>query len=203
MLIVSVQHLCESYCTVQINLNNVELLDQCDMSNSLSCRRKLYHFIWCRIIGKLEEGGIVASVTEQLRSFTTSCHKFGEYLSWQEQLSEGLVVFDNEQPRQRTTGILSYRREETNVRRREKSQNTCNELMDVRYCVLPWPTLFPKNGIIARWPVRCVTLTPAHRIHCFLWCRKHKNWTDQQFGGMLFPDKSRFNLTSDSGSIDM
>ncbi|GFX67220.1 transposable element Tc1 transposase [Trichonephila clavipes] len=49
--------------------------------------------------------------------------------------------------------------------------------------------------------LRCVPLTPDHRKRRFLWCREHRNWRDNEWGRVLFPDESRFSLSSDSHRI--
>ncbi|GFS58264.1 transposable element Tc1 transposase [Trichonephila clavipes] len=95
------------------------------------------------------------------------------------------------------TDILSYRPEETGGRQREKSLDTRRRRLDDRYRVLPWHG----GGLFARRPVRCVPLTPAHRRRRSLWCRKHRNWTDNEWGQVLFTDESRFSLSSDSHRI--
>ncbi|GFW26188.1 transposable element Tcb2 transposase [Trichonephila clavipes] len=57
------------------------------------------------------------------------------------------------------------------------------------------------GGLFARRPVRCVSLTPAHRKRRSLWCREHRNWRDNEWGRVLFTDESRFSLSSDSHRI--
>ncbi|GFX83883.1 transposable element Tc1 transposase [Trichonephila clavipes] len=57
------------------------------------------------------------------------------------------------------------------------------------------------GGLFARYPVRCVPLTPAHPRRRFLWCREHRNWRDNEWGRVLFTDESRFSLSSDSHRI--
>ncbi|GFT32316.1 transposable element Tc1 transposase [Trichonephila clavipes] len=57
------------------------------------------------------------------------------------------------------------------------------------------------GGLFARRPLRCVPLTPAHRRRRSLWCRKHRNWRDNEWGQVLFTDESRFSLSSDSHRI--
>ncbi|GFS94362.1 transposable element Tcb1 transposase [Trichonephila clavipes] len=57
------------------------------------------------------------------------------------------------------------------------------------------------GGLFARRPVRCVTLTPAHRRRRSLWCREHRNLRDNDWGRVLFTDESRFSLSSDSHRI--
>ncbi|GFV59501.1 transposable element Tcb1 transposase [Trichonephila clavipes] len=46
-----------------------------------------------------------------------------------------------------------------------------------------------------------VPLTPAHRRRRSLWCREHWNFRDNEWGQVLFTDKSRFSLSSDSHRI--
>ncbi|GFW50873.1 transposable element Tc1 transposase [Trichonephila clavipes] len=57
------------------------------------------------------------------------------------------------------------------------------------------------GGLFARCPVRCVPLTPDHRIRRSLWCREHRNWRDNEWGRVLFTIESRFSLSSDSHRI--
>ncbi|GFT63576.1 transposable element Tc3 transposase [Trichonephila clavipes] len=57
------------------------------------------------------------------------------------------------------------------------------------------------GGLFARRPVRCVSLTPAHRRRLSLGCREHRNWRDNEWGRVLFTDESRFSLSSDSHRI--
>ncbi|GFU89787.1 transposable element Tcb1 transposase [Trichonephila clavipes] len=44
------------------------------------------------------------------------------------------------------------------------------------------------GGLFARRPIRCASLTPAHRRRRSLWCRKHRNWRDNEWGRVLFTD---------------
>ncbi|GFS71220.1 HTH_Tnp_Tc3_2 domain-containing protein [Trichonephila clavipes] len=46
--------------------------------------------------------------------------------------------------------------------------------------------------------VRCVTLTTTHRRLRLTWSREHALWTPQQWSCVMFSDKSRFSLQSDS-----
>ncbi|GFX33972.1 transposable element Tcb2 transposase [Trichonephila clavipes] len=57
------------------------------------------------------------------------------------------------------------------------------------------------GGLFARRPVRCVSLTPAHRRRRSLWGREHRNWRDNEWGRVLFTDESRFSLSCDSHRI--
>ncbi|GFU90676.1 hypothetical protein TNCV_3076401 [Trichonephila clavipes] len=80
------------------------------------------------------------------------------------------------------TATLSYRPEETGGRQREKSLDTRHRRLDDRYRVLPWLRRLHRGGLFARRPVRCVPLTPVHRRRRSLWCRKHRNWRDNEWG---------------------
>ncbi|GFY06694.1 transposable element Tcb2 transposase [Trichonephila clavipes] len=53
------------------------------------------------------------------------------------------------------------------------------------------------GGLYARRPVVCVPLTRQHRTARLQWCRKHHNWTEQDWACVLFSDESRFSLSSD------
>ncbi|GFT40062.1 transposable element Tcb1 transposase [Trichonephila clavipes] len=53
-------------------------------------------------------------------------------------------------------------------------------------------------GIYARRPVRCVPLTATHCRLRLTWSREHALWTPQQWSFVMFSDKSRFSLQSNS-----
>ncbi|GFU42469.1 transposable element Tcb2 transposase [Trichonephila clavipes] len=53
-------------------------------------------------------------------------------------------------------------------------------------------------GLHARRPVRCVPLTATHCGLRLTWSREHALWTPQQWSCVMFSDKSRFSLQSDS-----
>ncbi|GFT02496.1 transposable element Tcb1 transposase [Trichonephila clavipes] len=53
------------------------------------------------------------------------------------------------------------------------------------------------EGLYARRPVVCVPLTRQHRTARLQWCRKHHNWTEQNWACVLFSDESRYSLSSD------
>ncbi|GFV53225.1 HTH_Tnp_Tc3_2 domain-containing protein [Trichonephila clavipes] len=53
-------------------------------------------------------------------------------------------------------------------------------------------------GLYARRPVRCVPLTATHCRLRLTWSRDYALWTPQQWSCVMFSDKSRFSLQSDS-----
>ncbi|GFX73462.1 transposable element Tc1 transposase [Trichonephila clavipes] len=57
------------------------------------------------------------------------------------------------------------------------------------------------GDLLARRPVRCVPLTPAHRRRRSLRCREHRKWGNNEWGRVLITDESRFSLSSDSHRI--
>ncbi|GBN31427.1 hypothetical protein AVEN_201443-1, partial [Araneus ventricosus] len=56
-----------------------------------------------------------------------------------------------------------------------------------------------EGGLYARRPSICVPLTSLYRRERLRWARQHVHWTPDQWMAVLFPDKSRFSLQSDSG----
>ncbi|GFS57777.1 transposable element Tcb1 transposase [Trichonephila clavipes] len=57
------------------------------------------------------------------------------------------------------------------------------------------------GGLFARSPVRCVPLTPAHRRRPSQWCREQRVRETMNRDAVLFTDKCRFSLSSDSHRI--
>ncbi|GFV71213.1 HTH_Tnp_Tc3_2 domain-containing protein [Trichonephila clavipes] len=53
-------------------------------------------------------------------------------------------------------------------------------------------------GLYARRPVRCVPLTATHWRLRLSWSREHALLTPQQWSCVMFSDKSKFSLQSDS-----
>ncbi|GFS96858.1 transposable element Tcb2 transposase [Trichonephila clavipes] len=118
-----------------------------------------------------------------------------------EQLSGGSVVVAHEEPRPQMTSTLSYRPEETGGRQREKSPLFTTQVTGRPISRITVARRLHGGGLFARRPVRCVTLTPAHRRRRSLWCREHWNWRDNEWGRVLLTDESRFSLSSDSHRI--
>ncbi|GFV76468.1 HTH_Tnp_Tc3_2 domain-containing protein [Trichonephila clavipes] len=53
-------------------------------------------------------------------------------------------------------------------------------------------------GLYARRPDRCIPLTTTHGRLRLTWSREHELWTPQQWSCVVFSDKPRFSLQSDS-----
>ncbi|GFT60613.1 transposable element Tcb2 transposase [Trichonephila clavipes] len=133
------------------------------------------------------------SVRRHLDAFTR-----GRIIGKLEEGRSVTIVVVHEEPHPQMTGTLSYRPEETGGRQREKSLDTRHRRPISRFTVA---RRLHGGGLFARRPVRCVPLTPAHRRRRSLWCRKHRNWRDNEWGRVLFTDESRFSLSSDSHRI--
>ncbi|GFV35742.1 transposable element Tcb2 transposase [Trichonephila clavipes] len=171
------------------------------MANNQSVRRHLDAFTRGRIIGKLEEGhsvtsvaaefGIAHSIVSRLwRQFQTTGTAIRGFSSGRPRgtppADDWYIVFQARRNRRQTAGEIA--RHTTQATRRPIS----------RFIVA---RRLHGGGLFARRPVRCVPLTPAHRRRRSLWCREHRNWRDNEWGRVLFTDKSRFSLSSDSHRI--
>ncbi|GFT59961.1 transposable element Tc3 transposase [Trichonephila clavipes] len=135
------------------------------------------------------------SVRRHLDAFTR-----GRIIGKLEEGRSVTIVAVHEEPQTQMTGTLSYRPEETGGRQREKSIDTRHRRLDDRYRVLPWPEDCTVV-VCLHDTLYCVPLTPAHRRRRSLWCRKNRNWRDNEWGRVLFTDESRFSLSSDSHRI--
>ncbi|GFU71648.1 transposable element Tcb2 transposase [Trichonephila clavipes] len=109
------------------------------MANNQSVRRHLDAFTQGRIIGKLEEGCSVTSVTAEFGIAHSIVSRLWRQFKTTGTAIRGSVVVVHKEPRPQMNGTLSYRPEETGGRQREKSLDTRHRRMDDRYRVLPWP----------------------------------------------------------------
>ncbi|UYV79238.1 hypothetical protein LAZ67_17001702 [Cordylochernes scorpioides] len=58
-----------------------------------------------------------------------------------------------------------------------------------------------EGALYARRPMVCIPLTSAHRRARLNWCLEHHAWTHDQWANVLFSDKSRFSLNTDSRHV--
>ncbi|GFT79629.1 transposable element Tcb1 transposase [Trichonephila clavipes] len=171
------------------------------MANNQSVRRHLDAFTRGRIIGKLEEGRSVTSVAAEFGI----AHSIVSRL-WRQIQTTGTAIrgFSSGRPRATTPADDRYivlqarrnRRQTAGEIARHTTQATVRPIS--RFTVV---RRLHGGGLFAQHPVRCVPLTPAHRRRRSLWCRKHRNWRDNEWGRVLFTDESRFSLSSDSHRI--
>ncbi|GFV75517.1 transposable element Tc1 transposase [Trichonephila clavipes] len=171
------------------------------MANNQSVRRYLDAFTRGQIIGKLEEGRSVTSVAAE---FGTA-HSIVSRL-WRQFQTTGTAIrgFSSGRPRGNTPAYDRY----IVLQARRNRWQTAGEITRHTTQATGRPisrfTVARKlhgGDLFARRPVRCVPLTPAHPRRRSLWCRKHRNWRDNEWGRVLFTDVSRFSLSSDSHRI--
>ncbi|GFW49073.1 transposable element Tcb2 transposase [Trichonephila clavipes] len=148
------------------------------MANNQSVRRHLDAFTRGRIIGKLKEGRSVTRTA--IRGFSSGRTRGTP------PADDRYIVLQARRNRRQTAGDIA--RHTTQATGRPISRFTLARRLH-------------GGGLFARRPARCVPLTPAHRIRRSLWCREHRNWTDNEWGRVLFTDESRFSLSSDSNRI--
>ncbi|GFU67724.1 transposable element Tc1 transposase [Trichonephila clavipes] len=148
------------------------------MVNNQSVRRHLDAFTRGRIIGKLEEGRSVTRTA--IRGFSSGRPRRTT------PADDRYIVLQARRNRRQTAGEIA----------RHTTQATGRPIS----CFTVARRLHG-GGQLARRPVRCVLLTPAHRRRRSLWCRKHRNGRDNEWGRVLFTDESRFSLSSDSHRI--
>ncbi|GFT57622.1 transposable element Tcb2 transposase [Trichonephila clavipes] len=171
------------------------------MANNQSVRRHLDAFTRGRIIGTLEEGLSVTSVAAEfgIAHSIVSRH-------WGQFQTTGTAIrgFSSGRPRGTTTTDDQYivlharrnRRQTAGEIARHTTQATGRPIS--RFTVA---RRLHGGGLFARRPVRCVSLTPAHRRRGSLWCREHRNWRHNEWGRVLFTDESRFSWSIDSHRI--
>ncbi|GFT46618.1 transposable element Tcb2 transposase [Trichonephila clavipes] len=171
------------------------------MANNQSVRRHLDAFTRGRIIGKLEEGCSVTSVAAEFGNAKSIVSRLWRQFQTTRTAIRG---FSNGRPRATTPADGRYivlqarrnRRQTTREIARHTTQATGRQISHFTVA-----RRLHGGGLFARRPVPCVPLTPAHRRRRSLWCRKHRNWRDNEWGRVLFTDESRFSLSSDSHRI--
>ncbi|GFV04685.1 transposable element Tcb1 transposase [Trichonephila clavipes] len=145
------------------------------MVNNQSVRRHLDAFTRGRIIGKLGKAAVTA-----IRGFSSGRPRGTT------PADDRYIVLQARRNRRKTAGEIA--RHTTKATGRPISRFTVARTLH-------------DGGLFARRPVRCVTLTPAHRRRRSLWCREHWNCRDNEWGRVLFTDESRFSLSSYSHRI--
>ncbi|GFX62579.1 transposable element Tc1 transposase [Trichonephila clavipes] len=150
---------------------------------------------------KLEEGRSVTSVAAEFGI----AHSIVSRL-WRQFQTTGTAIrgFSSRRPRGTTPADDRYIVLQARRNRRQTAGEIARHTTQVTGRPISRFTVASRlhgGGLFARRPVRCVPLTPAHRRRRSLWCRKHRNWRDNEWGRVLFTDESRFSLSSDSHRI--
>ncbi|GFV70060.1 transposable element Tcb2 transposase [Trichonephila clavipes] len=171
------------------------------MANNQSVRRHLVAFIRGRIIGKLEEGRSVTSVTAEFGI----AHSIVSRL-WRQFQTTGTAIrgFNSGRPRGTTPADDRYIVLQARRNRRQTAGDIARHTTQATGRPISRFTVARRQHggrLFARRTVRCVPLTPAHRRRRSLWCREHRNWRNNEWGRVLFTDESRFSLSSDSHRI--
>ncbi|GFY29815.1 HTH_Tnp_Tc3_2 domain-containing protein [Trichonephila clavipes] len=103
-----------------------------------------------------------------------------------------------ESPRMSSPG---FRNDSKMMKQKEHSIKPVRQLSSSTGMTLLKQTVYRRLGHIglyARRPVRCVPLTATHCRLRLTWSIEHALWTPQQWSCVMFSDKSRFSLQSDS-----
>ncbi|GFY26731.1 transposable element Tcb1 transposase [Trichonephila clavipes] len=171
------------------------------MANNQSVRRHLDAFTRGRIIGKFEEGRSVTSVAAEFGI----AHSIVSRL-WRQFETTGTAIrgFSSARPRGTTPADDRYIVLQARRNRRQTAGEIARHTKQATGRPISRFTVARRlhgGGLFARHPVRCITLTPAHRRRRSQWCREHRNWRDNEWGRVLFTDESRFSLSSDSHRI--
>ncbi|GFX78193.1 transposable element Tcb2 transposase [Trichonephila clavipes] len=130
-------------------------------------------------------------------SLTALFHGCGSHLKLLECVADGTGEVVLEVRRLQKTDITSYHQKRN---RRTTAQQVANQFLAASGKQISSKTVARRlrgGGLYARRPVVCVPLTRQHRTARLQWCRKHHNWTEQDWACVLFSDESRFSLSSD------
>ncbi|GFX00432.1 transposable element Tcb2 transposase [Trichonephila clavipes] len=141
-------------------------------------RNQLDYFIRGRMIGKLEERCTVTSIAAEF-----GINKSVVSSAWKAFQTTGTAVRKDKRGRQQSASAIAQQL--CTATGRQVSRFT------VARCL-------HKGGLFARRPELYLPLKIGHRRHRLQWCRKHKNWTTDQWSRVLFTDESRFSTRSDS-----
>ncbi|GFU80850.1 transposable element Tcb1 transposase [Trichonephila clavipes] len=160
-------------------------------------RHHIDDFMRGRIIGKIKEGRKIKDVA---REFDIA-HNVVSRL-WKSFKTTGMCSRRHGGGRVRSTTpaedrniVLSAKRN-----RRTTAQQVANQFLAASGKQISRKTVARRlrgGGLYARRPVVCVPLIRQHRTARLQWCRKHHNWTEQDWTCVLFSDESRFSLSSD------
>ncbi|GFY32473.1 transposable element Tcb2 transposase [Trichonephila clavipes] len=129
-------------------------------------------------------------------SLTALFHGCGSHLKLLEYVVDGTGEVVLEVRRLQKTDISSYQQKGTGAPQLNRWQISFLLPQESRSPEKLLPDVWG-GGLYARIPVVCVPLTRQHRTARLQWCRKHHNWTEQDWACVLFSDESRFSLSSD------
>ncbi|GFT87617.1 transposable element Tcb2 transposase [Trichonephila clavipes] len=168
-------------------------------------RKYLDNFLRGRIIGRLECGRTQLEVSEELGIAYSSVN----YRLWQRFQDNGSVsrCYSTGRTRIATPNEDWYlANTDKNVSfgsycQKKQTEHSIRPVSSATGTTVSRQTMYRSLGNIglyARRPVRCVPLTATHCCLRLTWSKEHALWTPQKFSCVMFSDKSRFSLQSDS-----
>ncbi|GFV35491.1 HTH_Tnp_Tc3_2 domain-containing protein [Trichonephila clavipes] len=175
---------------------------QCNNRIVMAQRKHLDDFLRGRIIGRLECGRTQLKVSEELGITQSVISRL-----WQRFQDDGNVsrCYSTDRPRVTTPNedqyIYIYLAVTAKRNRRRTASDLSRQLSSATGTTVSRQTVYRHLGHIgpyARMPVRCVPLTVTHCCLRLTWSREHALWTPQQWSCVIFSDKYRFSLQSDS-----
>ncbi|GFW51272.1 transposable element Tcb2 transposase [Trichonephila clavipes] len=183
-------------CYFKSKFNRKDLIDELKIFG-ITSRHHIDDFMRGRIIGKIEEG---RKITDGGKEFDIA-HSILSRL-WKSFKTTGICSRRHGGGRVRSTTpaeeryiVLSAKRN-----RRTTALQEANHFLAASGKQISRKTVARRlsgGGLYARRLVVCVPLTRQHSTACLQWCRKHHNWTEQDWACVLFSDESRFSLSSD------
>ncbi|GFS54388.1 transposable element Tcb1 transposase [Trichonephila clavipes] len=151
-----------------------------------------------RIIGRLECGCTQREVSEEVGVAQSVVSRH-----WQRFQDDGNVsrCYSTGRPRFTTLNEDRYLAVTAKRKRRNTASDMSRQLSSATGTTVSRQTVYRRLeyiGLYARRPVRCVPLTATPSRLQLTWSREHALWTPQQCSCVMFSDKFRFSLQSDS-----
>lgn len=154
-----------------------------------------------RIIGRIEGGQTQMEVAQDLNIPQSVISRV-----WSRFLSTGSVDRQPGQGRPRATTASEDRFLSLSARRNREA-TTRDLVLDLqaatgtRISRSTAARRLNEVGLYARKPMVCVPLTPASKGARLNWCRRHVQWSQEDWARVLFTDESRYSLNSDSRRV--
>ncbi|GFV92049.1 transposable element Tcb1 transposase [Trichonephila clavipes] len=171
---------------------------QCNNRIVMAQRKHLDDFLRGRIIGRLECGRSQLEVSEELGIAQSAISR-----RWQRFQDDGNVsrCYSTGHPQVTTPNEDRYFAVTAKRKIRSTASDLSRQLSSATGTTVSRQTVYKclgHNGLYARRPARCVSLTATHYLLRLTWSREHALWTPQQWSCVMFPDESRISLQSDS-----
>ncbi|GFT43462.1 transposable element Tcb1 transposase [Trichonephila clavipes] len=161
-------------------------------------RKHLDDFLRGRIVGRLEWGRTQLKVSEELGIAQSVMSRLWKRFQGD---GNGSRCYSTGHPQVTTPNEDRYLEVTAKRNRRSTASDLSRQLSSATGRTVPRHTLYrclEHIGLCARRPVRCVPLTATYYRLRLTWSRERALWTQQQWSCVMFSDKSRFSLQSDS-----